>query len=99
MLNIPILRWGQPYESLDQDEVIHFATGEPLAKVSQANPGLLKRDIRQADRAREILREISCTELIGMMKKAGELYLNPQRAIERQLSKKQRAAHFVWQLA
>ena len=76
MLNIPVLRWGQPYESLDQDEVIHFATGEPLAKVSQANPGLLKRDMRQADRARDILREISSAELIGMMKKAGELYLN-----------------------
>ena len=28
MLNIPILRWGEPYESLDRDEVVHFTTGE-----------------------------------------------------------------------
>ncbi len=75
MLNIPILRWGQPYDSLEVDEVVHFATGEPLAKVSQSIPGLVARDMRKANRAREILREIPCSELISMMKKAGELYL------------------------
>ena len=48
MLNLPILRWGQPYTSLEQDTVRHFITGETLAKVSQANTGLLGRDMRQA---------------------------------------------------
>ncbi|MHC5063732.1 MAG: aldehyde dehydrogenase family protein [Planctomycetota bacterium] len=75
MLNIPILRWGQPYESLDQDEVIHFATGETLAKVGQAVPGMLSRDMRKAHRAREVLREIPIADLSEMMKKAGDLYL------------------------
>ena len=75
MLNIPILRWGRPYDSLELDEVVHFATGEPLAKVSQAIPGLVARDMRKAQRAREVLREIPSSELIGMMKQAGELYL------------------------
>jgi len=75
VLNIPILRWGQPYDSLEVDEVVHFATGEPLAKVSQSIPGLVARDMRKANRAREILREIPCSELISMMKKAGEFYL------------------------
>jgi acyl-CoA reductase-like NAD-dependent aldehyde dehydrogenase len=74
MVNIPILRWGQPYNSLDSDNVIHFVTGETLAKVSQANAGLLAKDIRYAQRARDVLREIPCRELIGLMKKAGELY-------------------------
>ena len=36
MLNMPILRWGQPYTSLEQDDVIHFITGETLA---QGQPG------------------------------------------------------------
>ncbi|MCZ6698858.1 MAG: aldehyde dehydrogenase family protein [Planctomycetota bacterium] len=76
MLNIPILRWGQPYTSLDQDEIVHFITGESLARVSQANTGLLGRDIRHASRARDVLREIPSAELIEMMKKAGDLYLN-----------------------
>jgi acyl-CoA reductase-like NAD-dependent aldehyde dehydrogenase len=75
VINIPILRWGQPYDSLELDEIAHFATGEPLARVSQSIPGMLARDMRKAWRAREALREIPCAELIGMMKKAGELYL------------------------
>ena len=42
MLNIPILRWGTPYTSLETDDVVQFRTGETLARVSQANTGLLK---------------------------------------------------------
>src|SRR5713226_7771908 len=70
MLNIPVLRWGRPYTSLEVDNVIHFSTGETLAQVSQANPGLLAKDIRQAQRARDVLCEIPIRDLIGRMKKA-----------------------------
>jgi acyl-CoA reductase-like NAD-dependent aldehyde dehydrogenase len=76
MLNLPIIRWGTPYTSLEQEEVVHFATGVPLAKVSQANPGLLSRDLRHAQRARDVLTEIPIPELVGMAKKAGELFSN-----------------------
>ena len=76
MLNLPILRWGKPYESLEVDQVVHFVTGEPIAKVSQANGGLLQRDMRFAQRARDVLRELSSEDLIARVKKAGELYLN-----------------------
>lgn len=61
---------------MEVDEVKHFATGETLAKVGQANPGLLARDMKKAARAREVLREIPIVDLIEMMKKAGDLYLN-----------------------
>jgi acyl-CoA reductase-like NAD-dependent aldehyde dehydrogenase len=74
MLNLPIIRWGTPYTSLEQEEVVHFSTGEPLAKISQANPGLLSRDIRHAARAREVLTEIPIPELVALAKKAGELF-------------------------
>src|SRR2546425_6484737 len=74
MLNIPVLRWGRPYTSLEVDNVIHFSTGETLAKVSQANPGLLAKDIRQAQRARDVLCEIPIRDLVSMMKKAAGLY-------------------------
>ena len=33
MLRIPILRWGQPYTSLDEEKVVHFVTGDALAKL------------------------------------------------------------------
>src|SRR5947208_3760745 len=75
MINIPVLRWGKPYSSIEVDNVIHFSTGETLAKVSQADPGLLAKDIRQAQGARDaLLDNIPIRDLIGMMKKAGELY-------------------------
>jgi acyl-CoA reductase-like NAD-dependent aldehyde dehydrogenase len=74
MVKIPIFRWGQPYESLELEHVVHFVTGETLAQVSQANPGLLAKDIRRASRAREVLREIPCRDLVQMMKKAADLY-------------------------
>src|SRR5437773_2878216 len=74
MVKIPVLRWGQPYESLELDKVVHFVTGETLAQVGQANPGLLTRDMKKAQRARDVLREIPIRQLVTMMKKAGELY-------------------------
>ena len=52
MLNIPVLRWGKPYESLEVDQVLHFMTGEPIAKVSQANGGMLEHNLRKAKQAR-----------------------------------------------
>src|SRR5437870_9002043 len=74
MLHIPISRWGEPYKSLEQDKVVHFATGEVLAEVSRANGGLVERDMRFARRARDVLREIPIPKLLEMVKKAGELY-------------------------
>jgi acyl-CoA reductase-like NAD-dependent aldehyde dehydrogenase len=76
MLHLPVLRWGQPYESLEKDEVVHFSTGEPIATVSRANGGLIQRDMRKAQRARDVLREIPIEELIARVGKAGELYAN-----------------------
>jgi acyl-CoA reductase-like NAD-dependent aldehyde dehydrogenase len=78
MIHIPVLRWGEPYKSLDIDKVVHFATGEPLAEVSRANGGLIERDMRHAKRAREVLREIPVAELIKLMKKAADLYVEAE---------------------
>ena len=76
MINIPIIRWGKPYESLDVDEVIHFSTGETIARVSNANGGIIQRDLRKANQARDILCSFSCRELIDHIKTAADLYEN-----------------------
>jgi len=76
MIHLPVLRWGQPYTSMDVDPVVHFATGETIAEVSRANGGLIQRDMRNAARARDVLREFSIDELIARAGKAGELYMN-----------------------
>jgi acyl-CoA reductase-like NAD-dependent aldehyde dehydrogenase len=75
VLNLPVLRWGEPYESLETDTVVHFSTGEPMAKVAQANGGLLQRDMRKAATARDALRQFSIPELIGKIKLAADHYL------------------------
>ena len=78
MLQLPVLRWGQPYTSMDVDQVLHFSTGEPIAKVSRANGGLIQRDMRKASRARDALREIPIQELVARVGRAGELYANAE---------------------
>ncbi len=78
MLNIPVLRWGEAYTSMDIDQVVHFATGEPIARVSRANGGLIQRDMRKAKRARDVLRDIPMDGLIATAAKAGELYLKAE---------------------
>src|SRR4051795_1356980 len=74
MIRLPVIRWGQPYDSLEVAEVNHFATGEPIARVSQAVGGIIKRDMRQAQQARAALLRFSTDELIAMLGKAADLY-------------------------
>jgi acyl-CoA reductase-like NAD-dependent aldehyde dehydrogenase len=75
MLHLPVLRWGEPYTSMEVDEVVHFSTGEPIARVSRANGGLIQRDARKAQLARDALREIPVDDLISRVGRAGELYM------------------------
>jgi acyl-CoA reductase-like NAD-dependent aldehyde dehydrogenase len=63
---------------MDIDKIVHFATGEPLAEVSRANGGLIERDMRHAQRARDALREIPIPELITLVKKAADLYTDAE---------------------
>lgn len=74
MLHLPLIRWGRPYESLDNSSVVHFETGEPIATVSPAIGGIVRRDLLQARRARAVLRDIPVEDLLRMCKHAGELY-------------------------
>ncbi len=73
MLHIPILRNGKPYESIDKIELVHHATGEPVATVSMANAGLIARDIRRMDDS--ILEQFTIKELMALAKKAGKLFM------------------------
>ena len=72
MIHFPVLRWGEPYQSLEVDKVVHFDTGEPVAEVSQANAGVVARDMKKATRARDVLREIPVADLVACL-----LYTSP----------------------
>src|SRR3954462_12390143 len=73
MLHIPILRHGNPYESIDRITILHHATGEPVATVSQANAGLVGRDIRAMNE--EVLEQFTVKQLFAFCKKAGKLFM------------------------
>src|SRR5262245_31765268 len=74
MIHIPVSRWGEPYKSSDSDKIVHFDSGEVVAEMSRAVPPLVAKDMRFAQRARDVLRQIPVKELLQKVKKAGELY-------------------------
>ncbi len=74
--HLPALRRGKPYESLDQTEVCHHLTGQPMAVISQVNAGILRKDLGRIAEARAALKKFTVEELIAISAKAGEWFLN-----------------------
>ncbi len=81
MLHLPAMRWGKPYDSLEKSEVVHFDTGEPIAKVSQIGGGIVQRDFKQAYKAREVLRQIPIDDMVKRAKHAGELFESAELSV------------------
>jgi len=75
-IRLPLLRRGEPYTSLDVSVAPHYQTREPFVAVSQANPGLIRRDLRDQKIAHDKLRSFSTSELLKICRKAGEAFLN-----------------------
>lgn len=71
--NIPVLRRGQVYDSLDKNEIKSVRTGETVALVGQANAALIKRDLRKS--AREAFQEFSTTRMLEIAAEAGRLFM------------------------
>ncbi|HEX9424572.1 MAG TPA: aldehyde dehydrogenase family protein [Pyrinomonadaceae bacterium] len=76
MLHIPILRHGEPYRSLDVARVSHHQTRELFVEISQANSGLIRRDLRDQKTGREKLAAFSTTGLIEICRRAADHFLN-----------------------
>jgi acyl-CoA reductase-like NAD-dependent aldehyde dehydrogenase len=75
MIQLPVIRWGEAYQSLEFDQVTHFASGDPIAKVGRANGGMIQRDMRRAQAARDALTAIDIEDLIQRVVRAGEVYM------------------------
>jgi Aldehyde dehydrogenase family len=73
--HLPILRKGKPYKSLDVATAVHYRTREPIAEVSQANLGLIRRDLLDQAGPRAALAKLSYGELVAMSKRAAQLFL------------------------
>ena len=77
-MHLPLLRAGQPYASLDRLAVAHIATGQPLAQVSQANRGLIARDLAAQERNRQALQAFTVAELVAICQRAADLFLRAE---------------------
>lgn len=78
MIHLPALRWGAPYESLDSLEVVHFDTGEPVARVSQVLSAMVRHDMKHAPRAQALLRAQPPERLVESIKRAGNLFMDAE---------------------
>ena len=78
MIQIPLLRRGEPYTSLDVARVPHHQTREPFVEISQANAGLIRRDLLRQAEARRQLVQFSTAELLEICVRAAEYFINDQ---------------------
>ncbi len=75
MIHIPLLRCGSPYRSRETVPLRHHPTGEQVAELSQANPGLVTRDFQGIKDARKALAAISTEELLQICRDAGQHFM------------------------
>src|SRR5215208_8339030 len=74
MLHLTLLRRGEPYKSLDVARVAHHQTRELFVEVSQANVGLIRRDLLDQEAGRRALSDFSCAELLEICAQAARYF-------------------------
>lgn len=81
MLHIPILRHGSQYKSLDVAQVVHHRTREMFVEVSQANAGLIRRDLSRQEIGRSSLSKLSTRDLVDVCSRAADYFTNDPLSI------------------
>ena len=82
MIHIPILRAGRTYRSLKTISVSHIKTGEPLVEVSQANRGLIAKDLLDLPLHRQTLAEHSVSDLIEKCIDAAKFFTSADLSLD-----------------
>ena len=99
MLHLPILRWGAPYRSVNQVVTPHFRTREPFVSMSQANLGLIRRDLLRQGEARAALQRIPVADLIAMANRAAGHFLNDTLPLDPDTGATQTPQQYVEQVS
>jgi acyl-CoA reductase-like NAD-dependent aldehyde dehydrogenase len=73
MLHVPLLRAGEPYRSLATRRLTDVRSGEPVVEVSQANPGLIARDLACTASNQSRLAARSVGDLLALCRRAAQL--------------------------
>ena len=99
MLHLPILRWGQPYRSVNQVVTPHFRTRQPFVSMSQANIGLIRRDLLKQAEARALLVKIPVADLVRMAAAAAGHFLNDTLPLDPESKTTQTPEQYVEQVS
>lgn len=78
MLHLPLLRGGRPYRSLDAQPLRDLRTGETVAELSQANRGLIAKDLAAAKSNQRALQGLSRAELLEICRRAARLFMEAE---------------------
>ncbi|MGA2255263.1 MAG: aldehyde dehydrogenase family protein [Thermoguttaceae bacterium] len=73
MIDVPLLRSGQPYTSKEMLDLRDYATGESVARLSIANPGLISRDLLHD--AWTPLQDLRVEDILGMLRAAAHCFM------------------------
>ena len=76
MIEIPVLRKGKPYKSLETFTLYNQQTTEPICEVSMANRGLIAKDLSSYSENRKKLDDITIAEFLKMSKDAANYFAN-----------------------
>src|ERR1044072_667853 len=84
MIKIPILRKGEPYTSLDVARVAHHRTREPFVEVSQANAGLIRRDLLDQKNSHAELSKLTTKAVVDICERAADHFLNDTLPLDKE---------------
>jgi hypothetical protein len=73
--HLPALRRGRPYESLDKSQLVDHSTGNALVSISQANAGIIRKDMARIAESRAALKRFTVAQMLEICSKAGEQFL------------------------
>src|SRR6478672_11834048 len=76
MLHVPVLRRGVPYRSLDVVRTPHHRTRENFVEISQANAGLVRKDLQSQAAAKRVLDGFTIDQLIAICSRGAEHFLH-----------------------
>lgn len=78
MIHLPILRAGVPYYSLERQTLRDVRTGEPVAEMSLAIPGIIARDLARAAEHKRTLEQVPVAELLAVCKRAAHHFASSE---------------------
>lgn len=73
--HLPALRRGRPYSSLEQADLKDCRTGEALARISQVNAGIIRKDLARIAESRAALKRISSEDLLTICHRAATAFM------------------------